>query len=106
MSRQPDWRAPELGERKQIETSHGPIAYHDAGAGPPLVLVHGFLANANIWRKLISLIEKDFRWFLRRHTRLRRKARATMRVLQRRLGLLRHFPPPQVIERRPREDPA
>jgi pimeloyl-ACP methyl ester carboxylesterase len=61
MSRRPDWRAPELGERKQVETSHGPIAYHEAGAGPPLVLVHGFLANANIWRKLIPLIEKDFR---------------------------------------------
>jgi pimeloyl-ACP methyl ester carboxylesterase len=63
MSRQPDWRAPELGERKQIETSHGRIAYHEAGAGPPLVLVHGFLANANIWRKLIPLVEKEFRCF-------------------------------------------
>jgi pimeloyl-ACP methyl ester carboxylesterase len=63
MSRQLDWRAPELGERKQIETSHGLIAYHEAGAGPPLVLVHGFLANANIWRKLIPLIEDDFHCF-------------------------------------------
>jgi len=63
MSRQPDWRASELGERKQIETSHGPIVYHEIGEGRPLVLVHGFLANANIWRKLIPLIAGDFRCF-------------------------------------------
>jgi pimeloyl-ACP methyl ester carboxylesterase len=63
MSRQPEWRASELGERKRIETAHGPIAYHEMGDGRPLVLVHGFLANANIWRKLIPLITGDFRCF-------------------------------------------
>ena len=60
-NRQRAWRARELGERKEITTSHGPIAYHEAGKGPPLVLVHGFLANANVWRKLIPLIQGEFR---------------------------------------------
>jgi pimeloyl-ACP methyl ester carboxylesterase len=57
VNRQRAWRAHELGERKEITTSHGRIAYHEAWKGPPLVLVHGFLANANIWRKLIRLIQ-------------------------------------------------
>jgi pimeloyl-ACP methyl ester carboxylesterase len=63
MSRRVDWRATELGERKEVETSHGRIVYHEAGTGQPLVLVHGFLANANIWRKLIPLLERNFRCF-------------------------------------------
>jgi pimeloyl-ACP methyl ester carboxylesterase len=63
MTRQVDWRAAELGERKQVRTGHGPIAYHEAGEGPALVLVHGFLANANIWRTLIPLLRHDFRCF-------------------------------------------
>jgi pimeloyl-ACP methyl ester carboxylesterase len=63
MSRQIHWRAPELGEPKQIETGHGTIAYTEAGSGPPLVLVHGFLANANIWRKLVPRLSSHFRCF-------------------------------------------
>jgi pimeloyl-ACP methyl ester carboxylesterase len=63
MSRRVDWRATELGEHKEVETSHGRIVYHEAGTGKPLVLVHGFLANANIWRKLIPLLERNFRCF-------------------------------------------
>jgi pimeloyl-ACP methyl ester carboxylesterase len=63
MSRRVDWRATELGERREVETSNGRIVYHEAGNGKPLVLVHGFLANANIWRKLVPLLERDFRCF-------------------------------------------
>lgn len=63
MSRPFDWRPSELGEPKQLETRHGTIAYREAGSGPPLVLVHGFLANANIWRILVPLLSRHFRCF-------------------------------------------
>jgi len=61
VKRRIDWRAPELGEAGEVKTSHGPIAYREAGSGPPLVLVHGFLANANLWRKVVPLLADDFR---------------------------------------------
>jgi pimeloyl-ACP methyl ester carboxylesterase len=56
-----DWRAPELGERREVMTSHGRLVYHEAGSGPPLVFVHGFLANANLWRKVIPKLAAHFR---------------------------------------------
>jgi pimeloyl-ACP methyl ester carboxylesterase len=53
VSRAVDWRAPELGDGHRLDTSAGTLAYHDSGRGRPIVLVHGFLSNANIWRKLV-----------------------------------------------------
>ena len=61
MSRPVDWRAPELGDRRTVSTSAGPVVVHEAGAGRPLVFVHGFLANANIWRKLVPELSGRFR---------------------------------------------
>jgi pimeloyl-ACP methyl ester carboxylesterase len=56
-----DWRAGSLGEERRVETSAGTLTYREAGAGPPLVLVHGFLANANIWRKVVPRLAERFR---------------------------------------------
>lgn len=50
------WRDERLGERRQIDLSSGPLEYHDAGSGPVVVFVHGYLVNANIWRKLVPLL--------------------------------------------------
>ncbi|HKP92097.1 MAG TPA: alpha/beta hydrolase [Thermoleophilaceae bacterium] len=61
MSRPVDWRAQELGERRTVSTSAGPLVVHEAGAGRPLVFVHGFLANANIWRGLVPELRGRFR---------------------------------------------
>lgn len=61
MSRAPDWRAPELGRPRTVTTSAGPLVVHESGAGRPLVFVHGFLANANIWRKLVPELRESFR---------------------------------------------
>src|SRR5438270_13430431 len=58
---QVQWRSPDLGERKELETSAGTLVYHDAGAGQPLVFIHGFLSNANLWRKLIPALSAHFR---------------------------------------------
>jgi pimeloyl-ACP methyl ester carboxylesterase len=63
VNREIDWRAPELGEPKRVETSHGAVAYRESGEGPPLVFVHGFLANANLWRKVIPDLSGHFRCF-------------------------------------------
>ena len=55
------WRSPSLGEQKELQLRQGTIHYHEAGAGPPLVLVHGALVNANHWRKVVPLLATEFR---------------------------------------------
>jgi pimeloyl-ACP methyl ester carboxylesterase len=44
-----------------LRLAGGPIRYHDVGHGPVLVLVHGYLVNANIWRKLVPLLADGHR---------------------------------------------
>ncbi|HEU0019354.1 MAG TPA: alpha/beta hydrolase [Thermoleophilaceae bacterium] len=56
------WRAPILGEGKLLDLPSGRrLRYHDVGAGPPIVFVHGLLVNANLWRKLVERLAPDFR---------------------------------------------
>jgi len=55
------WRSPVLGPAKQLDLPGGRLLYHDVGAGPTLVFVHGILVNANLWRKLVERLSPDFR---------------------------------------------
>jgi pimeloyl-ACP methyl ester carboxylesterase len=55
------WRAPELGRPGQVEVAGGRIRYHESGTGPPVVLAHGLLVNANLWRKVVPRLAPDFR---------------------------------------------
>jgi pimeloyl-ACP methyl ester carboxylesterase len=56
------WRSPALGEPRELELERGTLLrYHDTGSGAPLVFVHGALINANLWRKVVPLLERDFR---------------------------------------------
>lgn len=55
------WRDPALGEAVEIETSGGRMRAFSAGSGEPIVFVHGALVNANLWRKVIAELAKDFR---------------------------------------------
>lgn len=55
------WRDGRLGDRRRIELSSGPVEYHDIGSGPVVVFVHGYLVNANIWRRLVPLLADDVR---------------------------------------------
>ena len=55
------WRAPTLGEAKELDLAAGRLRYHDTGSGPVLVFVHGLLVNANLWRKLVERLSPDFR---------------------------------------------
>ncbi len=55
------WRSPDLGTRHEIDLPQGRLVYHDAGSGEPIVLSHGWLANANLWRKVVALLAPRFR---------------------------------------------
>lgn len=46
---------------KEIELSAGTIRYRDTGEGPPLVFVHGFLVDGQLWRKVVPPLERSFR---------------------------------------------
>jgi pimeloyl-ACP methyl ester carboxylesterase len=39
----------------------GTIRYRDTGNGEPLVFVHGFLTDGSLWRKVVPLLEPEFR---------------------------------------------
>lgn len=55
------WRSPALGTPGELELPHGRLGYFDAGAGPPVVFVHGLLVNANLWRKVVERLSPEFR---------------------------------------------
>jgi pimeloyl-ACP methyl ester carboxylesterase len=61
MSGKAYWRASELGDAKQVELPQGTLRYFEAGAGSPIVFVHGLLVNANLWRKVVRRLAPDFR---------------------------------------------
>jgi pimeloyl-ACP methyl ester carboxylesterase len=47
----------ELGVQRSVELSAGTIQYRERGEGPPVVFVHGLLVNADLWRKVVPLLE-------------------------------------------------
>ena len=36
------------------------MRYFEAGTGPPIVFVHGLFVNANVWRKVVPSLSRDF----------------------------------------------
>ncbi len=56
---QPDdahkWRSPLLGARKLVDLAEGTIEYFERGRGPTLVLAHGWVVNANLWRNVVVI---------------------------------------------------
>ena len=61
MSDEHRWRSGLLGERRSVEVPGGAIEYFERGEGPALVFSHGWLANANLWRKVVDLLCSEFR---------------------------------------------
>lgn len=61
MSDEHRWRSAQLGEARSVEVSGGTIEYFERGDGPALVFSHGWLANANLWRKAVVLLCDEFR---------------------------------------------
>jgi pimeloyl-ACP methyl ester carboxylesterase len=48
-------------ERRVASVSGGQIAYADLGEGPPVLLLHGFPTNANLWRREAWLLAQRMR---------------------------------------------
>ncbi|GAB2546086.1 alpha/beta fold hydrolase [Nocardia heshunensis] len=55
------WRAPALGTRRELTLPQGRLTVFDSGSGDPIVFVHGLLVNANLWRKVIAPLSREFR---------------------------------------------
>jgi pimeloyl-ACP methyl ester carboxylesterase len=51
----------ELGVEKSVELSAGEIRYRERGDGPPVVFVHGLLVNADLWRKVVPVVSREYR---------------------------------------------
>lgn len=45
----------------EIKLPQGTVRYTDSGGGDTIVLVHGVLVDGRLWRKVVPLLEKDFR---------------------------------------------
>jgi pimeloyl-ACP methyl ester carboxylesterase len=55
------WRSGLLGEARSLELAGGTLDYFVRGEGPVLVFSHGWLANANLWRKVVDRLCDRFR---------------------------------------------
>jgi pimeloyl-ACP methyl ester carboxylesterase len=54
-------RDPALGRPRVLQLAGGPLQYFDVGSGPPIVFVHGAFVNANLWRKVVPMLSREFR---------------------------------------------
>ena len=62
-----------LGTRSEVVLPQGRIRYREAGAGEPILFLHGFMTNGNLWRKVVPGLAGEFRcitpdWPLGSHT--------------------------------------
>jgi pimeloyl-ACP methyl ester carboxylesterase len=55
------YRSPLLSEPRRLPTRAGEIEVFERGEGPPLVFAHGWLANANLWRRVVERLAAEFR---------------------------------------------
>lgn len=54
------WRSVALGDEEEVSLPQGRLRYFRRGAGPIVVFAHGWLANANLWRKVIERLADRF----------------------------------------------
>jgi pimeloyl-ACP methyl ester carboxylesterase len=54
------WRSNALGESNEVRLDRGTLQYFVRGYGPVIVFAHGWLANANLWRKVVDQLAADF----------------------------------------------
>lgn len=60
MSESHRWRSELLGEARTVEVTGGSLDYFERGNGPALLFSHGWLANANLWRKVVDELAGRF----------------------------------------------
>ena len=46
---------------QEVRLPQGTIRYRESGSGEPIVFMHGLLVNGLLWRKVVPLLEADFR---------------------------------------------
>ncbi|MEU9451472.1 alpha/beta hydrolase [Streptomyces sp. NPDC048277] len=51
----------DLGPVHDVELPDGVIRYHATGDGPPVVFVHGIIANADVWRGVVPVLRDRYR---------------------------------------------
>lgn len=61
MSARHRWRSTLLGEARQVALAQGRLEYFERGEGSALIFSHGWLSNANLWRKVVDELHTDFR---------------------------------------------
>jgi pimeloyl-ACP methyl ester carboxylesterase len=54
-------RTPTLGDVREAEIPAGTIRYRERGDGPPIVFVHGIIANGDLWRGVVPGLADRFR---------------------------------------------
>ena len=54
------WRSEALGVEAEVSLPQGRLRYFRRGEGPAIVFAHGWLANANLWRKVIDRLAGGF----------------------------------------------
>jgi pimeloyl-ACP methyl ester carboxylesterase len=55
------WRDPALGVARELDLPQGRLRCFETGSGPAIVLAHGLLVNANLWRKVVAGLSSEFR---------------------------------------------
>jgi pimeloyl-ACP methyl ester carboxylesterase len=48
-------------QRKQVELPMGTIRYREAGAGKPIVFVHGYLVDGRLWDGVVDALAAEYR---------------------------------------------
>ncbi|MDQ3935137.1 MAG: alpha/beta hydrolase [Actinomycetota bacterium] len=66
-------RSGQLGPERSVLLSAGEVRYRERGEGRPIVFVHGFLTNADLWRNVVPKLASKYRciapdWPLGSHT--------------------------------------
>jgi pimeloyl-ACP methyl ester carboxylesterase len=51
----------QLGERRRVELTAGPVHYRERGEGEPIVLVHPMIVNGDMWRKVVPALAGSYR---------------------------------------------
>lgn len=54
------WRSELLGEQRALSLPQGRLEYFARGQGPAVVFAHGWIANANLWRKVVDRLAGRF----------------------------------------------
>jgi pimeloyl-ACP methyl ester carboxylesterase len=51
----------DLGEERDIRLPQGVVRYRERGEGRPVVFIHGFVTNGDLWRKVVPPLAEKYR---------------------------------------------